>query len=63
MNPNFPLNLNIHPSNPIKYQQNSTEYDEIYSFQAQELAIRKYGIAGRVWCDSRHLLEHTPISL
>ncbi|KAF8802486.1 hypothetical protein BYT27DRAFT_7261022 [Phlegmacium glaucopus] len=48
-NPNFPLNLNIHPSSPITYQQHSAEYVKNYSFQAQELAIRKYGIAGRVW--------------
>ena len=48
MDPNFPSNLNIHPSS-YESQLDSTEYDKIYSFQAQELAIRKYGIAGRVW--------------
>ena len=54
MNPNFPSNLNIYPStSPISHDQQSQlysmEYDKNYSFEAQELAIRKYGIAGRVW--------------
>ena len=45
MDPNFPLNLDIHPSS----QPSHLEYDRNYSFEAQEIAIRKYGIAGRVW--------------
>ncbi|PPQ89324.1 hypothetical protein CVT25_003161 [Psilocybe cyanescens] len=51
-NPNFPQNLQIHPSNPhsSRYLNAAHDLDEAkFGSEAQELAIRKYGIAGRVW--------------
>ncbi|KAI0052248.1 hypothetical protein FA95DRAFT_1376095 [Auriscalpium vulgare] len=62
MNPNFPQNLSIQPShrpqNPLlsatpSASDNSSvlpyDSDTVFSAQAQEDAITKYGIAGRVW--------------
>jgi len=44
-NPNFPLNLDIHPStNSI-----ANAADANFGSVAQEMAIRQYDIAGRVW--------------
>ncbi|KAH9481698.1 hypothetical protein JR316_0006225 [Psilocybe cubensis] len=51
-NPNFPKNLQIHPSNPRSSRYTNANQDldeEKFGPEAQELAIRKYGIAGRVW--------------
>ncbi|KAF8968054.1 hypothetical protein BDZ97DRAFT_1903028 [Flammula alnicola] len=50
--PNFPLNLDIHPSLPISHSSllgDATDLDANFDSLAQELAIRQYGIAGRVW--------------
>ncbi|KAF8150702.1 putative methyltransferase-domain-containing protein [Crassisporium funariophilum] len=51
-NPNFPLDLDIHPSHSTIYQPlnlNLKEFEINYGSSAQEDAIRRYGIAGRVW--------------
>ncbi|PPR02597.1 hypothetical protein CVT24_002168 [Panaeolus cyanescens] len=45
-NPNFPKNLDIHPSKP---QSSSIDLGDAFGSLAQEEAIRQYGIAGRVW--------------
>jgi len=45
---NFPVDLNIHPS----FNRCLVDLgilDEIFGFDGQKLAIREYGIAGRVW--------------
>ena len=51
-NPNFPLNLDIHPST-IPTEQIATladvRLDAHFGSAAQEAAIVQYGIAGRVW--------------
>ena len=44
-NPNFPLDLDIHPST----NQTVNDSDSSFGLVAQELAIRHYGVAGRVW--------------
>lgn len=41
-NPNFPVNLDI---KPLPIDGNSFDFDEASQLEA----IRKYGIAGRVW--------------
>ena len=43
-NPNFPPNLDIHPSKSY-FRENEDHFDTT----SQEDAIRTYGIAGRVW--------------
>ncbi|KAF8202206.1 hypothetical protein BJ912DRAFT_842562 [Pholiota molesta] len=50
-NPNFPVNLDIYPSAiPIPTQSSdANQLDAAFGPAAQELAIRQYGIAGRVW--------------
>jgi hypothetical protein len=53
-NPNFPVNLDIYPSAiPIpthsKIRSDANQLDAAFGPAAQELAIRQYGIAGRVW--------------
>ncbi|KAF9563249.1 hypothetical protein CPC08DRAFT_706179 [Agrocybe pediades] len=51
--PNFPENLRIHPSDRKLHASqhlDPTDFNETnFGFEAQELAIRRYGIAGRVW--------------
>ena len=51
--PNFPLNLDIHPSTQPLVNDNKeripADLDAIFGSKAQERAIREYGIAGRVW--------------
>lgn len=46
---NFPLNLDIHPSKNSAPGILPADWDEHFNGKAQELAILKYGIAGRVW--------------
>ena len=41
--PNFPTNLEINPS------ENDFGYSEVFGVKSQKSAIKKYGIAGRVW--------------
>jgi len=47
--PNFPLNLDIHPSNQPLVTDSRPDLDANFGSKAQEQAIREYGIAGRVW--------------
>ncbi|KAF9466642.1 putative methyltransferase-domain-containing protein [Collybia nuda] len=55
--PNFPKNLDINPSafhfhrpSDQKFQQRNDESDiTLFGENAQRMAIKKYGIAGRVW--------------
>ena len=51
--PNFPQNLRIHPSDrrlQSSQHLDPNDFNEAsFGSEAQELAIRKYGIAGRVW--------------
>lgn len=42
-NPNFPLNLEINPS------EETFSHPDIFGASAQKSAIKEYGIAGRVW--------------
>ncbi|KAF9480511.1 hypothetical protein BDN70DRAFT_905714 [Pholiota conissans] len=53
-NPNFPHNLDIHPSAiPIsaqsRLQNDAPHLEAAFGSAAQEVAIQQYGIAGRVW--------------
>lgn len=55
-NPNFPEHLDINPStfvqfpSPRKLQSTDDDLDGVlFGDHAQRMAIRKYGIAGRVW--------------
>ncbi|KAJ3512959.1 hypothetical protein NLJ89_g3228 [Agrocybe chaxingu] len=47
-NPNFPANLDIHASTGT-ISHHPDHLDAHFSAEAQETAIRQYGIAGRVW--------------
>ncbi|CAA7267042.1 unnamed protein product [Cyclocybe aegerita] len=47
-NPNFPANLDIHASTGT-HSHLSDHLDTRFGTNAQETAIRQYGIAGRVW--------------
>jgi hypothetical protein len=48
-NPNFPVNLDIHPSKPSQDLYSNHIDKAAFGSLAQELAILQYGIAGRVW--------------
>ena len=48
-NPNFPVNLDIHPSKPSQDLYCDHIDKSAFGSLAQELAILQYGIAGRVW--------------
>ncbi|EDR04742.1 uncharacterized protein LACBIDRAFT_330347 [Laccaria bicolor S238N-H82] len=47
--PNFPDNLDIRPSNLNDIARQSTDSERVFGIEAQEDAIRLYGIARRVW--------------
>ncbi|EJD49537.1 hypothetical protein AURDEDRAFT_59449 [Auricularia subglabra TFB-10046 SS5] len=56
MNPNFPHGLNIAASHdPLKLQKGDCK---TYSNEAQDAAIARYGIAGRVWEASYRLAAY-----
>jgi hypothetical protein len=48
-NSNFPDNLNIRPSILNDIVRQGTDSERVFGIEAQEDAIRLYGIAGRVW--------------
>ncbi|KAK1236368.1 hypothetical protein PQX77_000401 [Marasmius sp. AFHP31] len=49
-NPNFPADLNIHPSSSLFNTHRQDEsLLETYNHAAQEKAIKGFGIAGRIW--------------
>lgn len=47
-NPNFPINLDIHPSTHSRITHLGI-LNGNFGFDEQKIAIREYGIAGRVW--------------
>ncbi|KAF5339260.1 hypothetical protein D9758_013335 [Tetrapyrgos nigripes] len=53
MNPNFPVNLQIAASSPSIHSQ---VQGKAFSKEAQQKAIQRYGIAGRVW-EAAYLLN------
>ena len=48
-NSNFPDNLDIRPSILNDIVRQGTDSERVFGVEAQEDAIRLYGIAGRVW--------------
>ena len=48
-NSNFPDNLDIRPSILNDIVRQGTDSERVFGKEAQEGAIRLYGIAGRVW--------------
>lgn len=47
VNPNFPENLDIKPSEPSLPAGNADS--QLFGAAAQQDAIQKFGIAGKVW--------------